>query len=208
MSGSSDEPLSAPVVFQCGACHRVVSDSNQLLAAVADLGVLCLDAVVGVRIGDSESGADRSFAPLHCSACEHPLGRIYREPPRPELEGLVHTNDQPRYSLLQSALASYVLGSAAVHGASEDALATSAPPGEAAIALNGAAGVPHLAGGERLDVLETNEASTRMQLTQLMRVVLALDQRLRSIEEERAASGGGGGDAASHRDEPASKRPR
>ena len=182
--------VAAPIVFQCGACNRVVSDSNQLLAAVAEHGVLVLDAVVGVRIGEADP-ADKyaAFLPLHCSACNHVLGRVYQQPPDPSSAFLVHSNATPRYSLLQSALGSYVLGSAAAHSVALDPDEEPAPPDSLPPTANGGdhALQPGVAG--RIDALESSEASAQQQLTQLMRVVLALDQRLRSLEEAKPATG-------------------
>jgi len=196
MAASSDEALAAPIVFQCGACHRVLSDSNQLLAAVAELGLLVLDAVVGVRIGEPEPLKAEAFVPLHCSACEHLVGRLYQQPPEPSLASLVHSNESPRYALVQGALASYVLGSAAAHqlqpadasaaAAAEprDADAAAAPNGDA----HGALQPPH-AMASRLAALESGEQSAREQRTQLMRVVLALEQRIQALERERGGAG-------------------
>jgi hypothetical protein len=167
--------VAAPMVFQCGACYRVVSDSNQLLAAVEELGVLVLDAVVGVRVGEADD-ADEAL-PLHCSACEHLLGRMYRRAPAPDLDRLVHTRDAPRFSLAQSALASYVLGSAAAASAAAATNGDSDAHGGGSEAQIGSA-----AGGELSAPREGADEGTQQQLTQLMRVVLALDQRLRSLE--------------------------
>ena len=190
--------LAAPIVFQCGACYRVVSDSNQLVAAVADLGVLVLDAVVGVRIGTADAAAHTS--PLHCSVCGHTLGRIYQQPPQQAFIDLVHTDSEPRYALIQNALASYVLGSAAAHGADEGggggqggggraAAATAAATAHAEEGTTGTARAATLSTASRLEALESGEASAQQQLTQLMRVVLALDQRLHAVEEAGVVRG-------------------
>ena len=180
--------LSAPVVFQCGACHRVISDSNQLLAAIADLDLLVCDAVVGLRVGEEVDGAP---SPLYCTACQHEVGRLYHRAPEPSFEALVHAPSQPRYCLMQKALASYVLGSAAAYGSLDDGNA--AEMAGTTVSLSESPAVAELdTGGSlqlgtvgRLDALESSDVSARQQLTQLMRVVLALDQRLRTLEVNR-----------------------
>ena len=189
MAASSDETLAAPIVFQCGSCHRVISDSNQLLLAEAELGLLVLDAVVGVRIGDSEPLKANEFLPLHCSACGHLVGRLYQWAPKPSLASLVHSNENPRYSLIQEALASYVLGSAAAHRL-DHAWAAADPQADATAASHTANGELQLTTASRLESLESGEQSARQQLTQLMRVVLALEQRLQLVEGERASGRG------------------
>ena len=161
--------LAAPIVFQCGACHRVVTDSNQLLSAVAELSVLVFDAVVGLRVGEASSD---DCDPLLCGHCSHPLGRLYTRAPRPELEGIVHREDAPRFSLQQDALVSYVLGSAGAQ-ASGDATVDNGSS-----AVTGAAVQQLGADGGGTD----SQEATQRQLTQLMRVVLALDERLRALE--------------------------
>lgn len=199
--------MSAPMVFQCGACHRVVSDSNQLIAAVAELDALVLDAVVGVSVVK----ADEAFATVHCIACQHPLGRCYSQPPQPSLMHIVHREDTPRYALLRASLESYVLGSAKVARDDADSIGGGGG-GKSSSVANGQAGetVALFAGGPdaaapqpleslaRIEALESSEADARLQLAQLMRVVLALDQRLRSLE-------GSSGEAAL---EPERKRQR
>ena len=210
--------MNAPIVFQCGSCHRVLSDSNQLLSAVAELGVLVLDAVVGVKAADADaakklqngggsSSAD-NYLPLHCSACEHVVGRLYEQAPQLALVHLVHRPEAPRYCLVQDALASYVLGSAGlpVDTAAEeseeaaadsakrqkvtDAAAATRADGIAAAATVAAAGDG--SSSLRLDALESSDANVRQQLAQLMRVVLALDQRLRGLEESGASAAAAG----------------
>ena len=198
--------MNAPIVFQCGSCHRVLSDSNQLVSAVADLGVLVLDAVVGVKTADAaaeklQNGGASSSAdgclPLHCSACEHVVGRLYEQAPQLALTHLVHRPEAPRYCLVQDALASYVLGSAGlqVNAAAvedEEAVADSAKRQKLtdASAATGVDGIAAAAGdgSGRLEALESSDANVRQQLAQLMRVVLALDQRLRGLEESGASA--------------------
>lgn len=169
---------SAPMVFQCGACHRVISDSNQLLAAVAELDVLVLDAVVGISI--VEGG--EAFSELRCSACQHNLGKCFTQPPQPSLTDLVHRKDAPRYALSRAALQSYVLGSAqaehAVNGAPAGGAAGNDSPSPEML--------QRFEPNGRLEALETSETAVRLQLAQLMRVVLALDERLRSLEDAGA----------------------
>jgi hypothetical protein len=188
MAASSDDgQLAAPIIFQCGNCHRVISDSNQLLATVPELGLLVLDAVVGVKALSLEEGdGGGTFEPLHCSACNHRVGRLYRTPPEPALASLVHTTEEPRYSLIQNALASYVLGSAAAH--SPAATAGALTSDAASAGADDANGTLALGTGSRLDALESSEASAQQQLTQLMRVVLALDTRLRQLEDANGGS--------------------
>jgi hypothetical protein len=190
------------MVFQCGSCHRVISDSNQLISAKAELGVLVLDAVIGVNVG-SEVDMEHAALPLCCSACGHRVGRLYQQAPSPSLTDVVHHDDAPRYALIQESLASYVLGSTGltVNGRSRD--------GDGVDAGGGDAGPPQqLQAGDhdssaigglstRIAALEGSDTGVREQLGQLMRVVLALDQRLQSLE--------GGSGAA---DEVERKRPR
>ena len=197
--------MNAPIVFQCGGCHRVVSDSNQLLSAVADLDILVLDAVVGVRVADTAAGADdvdnRDFALLHCSACDHQLGRVYSRSPQPALD-IVHRDGVPRYALVQSALASYVLGSAALHvadsqqqrpnareldergvGAADDQQQQPLPQQHTPAMLPQQRPVLQLVDASGEASFREQLAGHDLQLTQLMRVVLALDARLRSLED-------------------------
>jgi hypothetical protein len=230
--------LVAPVIFQCGNCHRVLSDSNQLLSAVEQLGVIVLDAVVGVAVEEEEEAGDGSqersssagapaFLRLRCAACEHQVGRVYRQAPSPALAHIVDEPSAPRYALEQTALASYVLGSAGVaafgaadgeHAADADAADAQQPP-----PLDGQPRQPpteqqqqqqqqqqQRVGG--LDSAGSASAAAeldamREQMGQLMRVVLALDQRLRSVEEGGAKGTPSEGDGAAA-EEPGSKRPR
>ena len=169
--------MESPFVMMCTQCRQVVSDSNQLLCAVADLDALVLDAVVGVRISEATEVGDSLFGKLSCSKCDAELGRIYRRTGQPALQHIVHQPSAPRYTLYRAALGSYVLGSAKEqHDAAQpdrdaDARAREVP----AIASQSVAD-PSAAADE-----------VRVQLAQLMRVVLGLDQRLRAIEQ-----GGGG----------------
>ena len=201
----ADANIHAPIVFQCGSCHRILSDSNQLLHGVAELGVLVLDGVLGVRVQDG-APANGISLPLQCSGCEQIVGRVYEQAPKPEFEHLVHTTERPRYALLQEALESYVLGSAAGPASLSPAeAANSKPPplddgagsGLASSGGDGAAVTRFEGGDARLAALEGSEAAARQQVTQLMRVVLALDQRLRLLEEQTAGSGDGGGGGSS-----------
>ena len=73
----------SPFILMCGQCRRVVSDSNQLLCAVAELDALVFDAVVGVRVSDAvdDNNEGGSLGKLTCSACQAELGRVYYRPP-------------------------------------------------------------------------------------------------------------------------------
>ena len=182
------------MVFQCGACHRVISDTNQLLAAVADLGALVLDGVVGVRV-DHANSTEEDFQLLRCSGCDHVVGRLYRRPPQPGLSHMVHTDAAPRYCLDHRALETYELGSAAgahdVNGEAGTSSSSSKPAqGDGVLDAPNVSTGDALATLRRLETLEQSDAGVKEQLAQLMRVVLALDQRLRGVEE----TGGGGGD--------------
>ena len=200
--------LAAPVIFQCGECHRVLTDSNQLLSAVAELGVLVVDAVVGVDAVeaspddsssnqqlDSNSPSGIGFQTLRCAACQNIVGRLYQRAPLPSLEHLVHQQHAPRFSLTQDALASYVLGSAGL-AAGQDGGADANPEAEATSgADNGPASSNGGGGGTGAEQSQSNASATsaeldamREQMAQLMRVVLALDQRLQSVEAERATA--------------------
>ena len=180
----------APIVFQCGGCRRVVSDSNQLLSAVADLDVLVLDAAVGLRTGPADDTG--AYDTLHCAACGHGLGRKYRQPPAPNLAHLIWQDAAPRYCLTRSSLESYVLGSSSQHWPDET---TEPGSGTSAAAANGSSHATQLAASEagpatsRVEALERCEADARQQIAQLMRVVLALDQRVHMLEGDAAATG-------------------
>ena len=65
--------------------------------------------MVGVAVADTSE--EEGFLALSCSACGHPLGRLYHEAPV-GAESVIHRSDAPRYSLLRGALESYALGSA------------------------------------------------------------------------------------------------
>lgn len=170
----------APIVFQCGTCQSVVSDSNQLLSAIAELDVLVLDAVVGVTLkaGEPEAG----YSMICCSACAQELGRLYTDAPSPSLTAVVHQDQAPRYALSRGALKSYMLGSAQqMHEQRRPVLE------ESTRAQSGTHTASSVAPSEldltaRILALESSEAEARQQLMQLMRVVLALDQRLQSME--------------------------
>ena len=175
----------APMVFQCGACYRVISDTNQLLAAVAEVDALVLDAVVGVRIENVGTTNAEQFQLLRCSACDHVVGRVYHRAPQPHLTHMVHSDAAPRYSLIHEALCSYELGSAVAVNGSVSAHETNEPDAAVNAALSSEGGMPtsqELDIPNRLGLLERSVASVNEQLAQVMRVVLALDQRLRSTE--------------------------
>jgi len=176
---SSAEMADAPIVFQCGGCRRVVSDSNQLVAAVAELDALVLDAVVGVRI---DNDTDGSFSTLRCAACCHTLGRRYAQPPQPALIQVVHRLEAPRYALSRAALESYVLGSAQVEHDAQ--LVNGIERHPMAAGVGGSASHLEIAAesAARIVALQQSEADMRLQLGQVMRVVLALDQRLKALE--------------------------
>ncbi len=184
-TGLSPAPwMDTPVVFQCAGCRRVVSDSNQLVAAIAALDVLVVDAVVGVAIGEAESSSPDGgvHVTLSCGWCEHVLGRLYRQAPSdlalPAPQGLVHRDDAPRYSLLRGALESYALGTAGLQRDGEAGGGSAGGGGgRGGIEEDAAAGASTLVAR-----LEAGEADVRTQLAQLMRVVLGLDGRLRSLE--------------------------
>ena len=168
----------SPFILMCGQCRRVVSDSNQLLCAVAELDALVFDAVVGVRVSDAvdDNNEGGSLGKLTCSACQAELGRVYYRPPA-SLQHLdiVHQSGASRYTLYRSALGSYALGTAkAQHDASRPASSSEAAPSS-----NGVTRVPQQQQPEGSSVAD----EVRLQLSQLMRVVLGLDQRLRALED-------------------------
>ena len=200
--------LSAPIVLQCGSCRRVISDSNQLVCAVEALDALVVDAVQGVQLGGAPSRAEAGaadagseHAPLVCTGCGATLGRSYAAAP-PELAALVHAEDAPRYVLLRAALSSYLLGSIGEHHHAAKGLARPlAQYGDPdAPAANGGGrrrrGRRRRGGGgggaaeqlARLGALEAEGASLRSSVSNIMRVVLALDERLRGVEEARGAA--------------------
>ena len=164
--------MESPLVMMCTQCRQVVSDSNQLLSAVAELDALVLDAVVGIRISEASTEAgDALFGKLSCSKCDAELGRIYRRA-EPALQHIVHQPSAPRYTLYRAALGSYVLGSAKEqHDAAQPGREADAPR-EVPPAASQSVADPSAAADE-----------VRVQLAQLMRVVLGLDQRLRAIEQ-------------------------
>lgn len=98
-------PMDAPFVLMCGSCRRVVSDSNQLLCAVADLDALVFDAVVGVSIGADPvtDPAGNVSVKLSCGACQAVLGNVYRKATA-ALEHIVYHHSAPRYALDRAAL--------------------------------------------------------------------------------------------------------
>ena len=166
--------MNSPFVMMCSKCRQVVSDSNQFLSAVPELDALVLDAVVGVRISEQTALEGAAvFSKLSCSSCKAELGRIYQA--APAMQSVVHTQEKPRYTLYRCALGSYVLGSAKTqHDAlqpSLDALQGSAPKEVPAVSQ------------ESFSKCSPATDEVRMQLSQLMRVVLGLDQRLRFIEQ-------------------------
>jgi hypothetical protein len=179
----------APLVFQCGSCFRVLSDSNQLVAAVAELDVLVLDAIVNVSFG--EPADEGAFIPLMCSSCSCSIGRLYCKAPTRGSTAVVHTPSAPRYSLQTSMLESYVLGSvkqqhenaggAGHAGRTTTQVSCSMLP---VTVTNDA--LPHVK--SRLASLEGAEADVREQLAQMMRVVLGLDSRLRAVEPGRRST--------------------
>lgn len=182
------EPPSAPMVFQCGGCRRVISDSNQLLSAVAELDALVVDAAIGVS---AEAPETSEFFTLRCSSCKHDLGRRYKAAPSSSLDDIVHRPEAPRLCLTRLSLECYVLGSANQASIGDNANGmhcsdhqTASSPG-ALVSTGG-----HVEG--RVQALERTEADVREQLAQLMRVVLALDQRLRSLEGDGDGSELGG----------------
>ena len=195
--------LSAPIVLQCGSCRRVISDSNQLVCAVEALDALVVDAVQGVQLGGAPSRAEAGaadagseHAPLVCTGCGATLGRSYAAAP-PELAALVHAEDAPRYVLLRAALSSYLLGSIGEHHHAAKGLARPlAQYGDpdAPAANGGSGGGAGAEGGgaaeqlARLGALEAEGASLRSSVSNIMRVVLALDERLRGVEEARGAA--------------------
>ena len=202
--------LSAPIVLQCGSCRRVISDSNQLVCAVEALDALVVDAVQGVQLGGAPSRAEAGaadagseHAPLVCTGCGATLGRSYAAAP-PELAALVHAEDAPRYVLLRAALSSYLLGSIGEHhhaakGRARPLAQYGDPDAPAAANGGGGGGGAGADGGSgggggaaeqlaRLGALEAEGASLRSSVSNIMRVVLALDERLRGVEEARGAA--------------------
>lgn len=163
--------LSTPIVFQCATCRRVVSDSNQLLAAVGELDALVFDSVAGVRIGLAVTD---NFRTLSCGACGHLLGRCYAPVPG-TLDVVAHHEGAPRYTLHTASLESYVIGTCA-------GLAPAPAGGEGGEGT--ATEQLALAGPAAAD------EGTRLQITQLMRVVLSLDQRLKLIEASNSLGNG------------------
>lgn len=164
--------------MMCASCRQVISDSNQLVAAVARLDALVLDAVVGVRIGQTElHDADALFAYLSCNGCNAELGRAYRKA-NPEIHQVVSETDAPRYTLHRSALSSYVLGSTkAQHDAAHPLKDTS---------KEAHTHVASPATGQNAD--EVSPTTDKLLVQQLMRVVLGLDHRLRRVEQSMAAA--------------------
>ena len=122
--------------------------------------------------------------------------------PGDPLAALVHAEDAPRYVLLRAALSSYLLGSIGEHHHAAKGLARPlAQYGDPdAPAANGGgggggAGADGGSGGggaaeqlARLGALEAEGASLRSSVSNIMRVVLALDERLRGVEEARGAA--------------------
>eukprot|EP00966_Prymnesium_polylepis_P082786 1917214-Prymnesium_polylepis.1 len=185
--------MDSPFVMMCSQCRQVISDSNQLLSAVSSLDALVLDAVVGVRISEATEHEDGAvFSKLSCSSCEAELGRVYRQT-TPAMQHIVHARGSPRYTLFRSALGSYVMGSTktqhdAAHPADDGSPAdeAAAQPAEAV-----AHAVDSQCGETALPSSTADEM--RVQLAQLMRVVLGLDQRLRAVEQQGILAGDSGG---------------
>jgi hypothetical protein len=156
-----------------------------------------VDVVVGVQ--SHPSGVSTHDA-LRCAHCNHELGRTYKQPPTPALSSLVHQDGTPRYCLTRSALESYVLGTAKMqHDAQGVASGNGAaalsdePHGASEAGMGLAADAIATGSGDvlsRLRSLEGSGADARVQLAQLMRVVLALDQRLRAVEKEEEDNDG------------------
>ncbi|XP_074632885.1 uncharacterized protein LOC141891771 isoform X2 [Acropora palmata] len=79
----------SPVVFQCKSCKSIVGDSCAFVSSDRELEVICVSAVTSiVTLGDvletSTEGADMgsTFRPLHCSACDLIIGRVYKTTPK------------------------------------------------------------------------------------------------------------------------------
>ena len=135
-----------------------------------------------------------AFVTLVCAACDQPIGKQYKLSPLDSISipSLVHRQTAPRFVLSRGALTSYVLGSTS--SGSNDGAEIHAAIGEAAgIVANAEAALLLPETTARFDALERADGDVRLQLAQLMRVVLSLDQRLRSVEErngDRAADVG------------------
>ncbi|KAM0683257.1 hypothetical protein MDAP_001675 [Mitosporidium daphniae] len=109
---SEDDPA-APVVFQCGACRRVLGDTLSFVASDESAGIVTLarrspHVAIGSEIltqFDTAAFDYRStYSLLNCS-CGAALGRLYHSTPR----SFDHLRDC--FSLSVSALSAYQLGS-------------------------------------------------------------------------------------------------
>ena len=193
--------LNTPLVMLCKQCRQPLTDSNQLVCAVAELDALVMDAVLGVRIDSAlkpGAGADAgcTYCTLWCTGCESELGRQYTTT-RPEMSQLVATTGA-RYVLHRSALQSYALGSTKIRhdeamkiAPSEDGSAGSGgpAPAEPAVATRDETPPEPLAAtGAAADGRVDGEA-----LSDVHRMLLYLDQRVSALEAARHTEDGANG---------------
>ena len=188
--------LNTPLVMLCKQCRQPLTDSNQLVCAVAELDALVMDAVLGVRIDSAlkpGDGADAgcTYCTLWCTGCESELGRQYTTT-RPEMSQLVATTGA-RYVLHRSALQSYALGSTKIRH--DEAMKIA--PSEDASAENGVPAPIEPANGARDERPPETVAATGAgaegrvdgeSLSDVHRMLLYLDQRVQALE---AAAGHG-----------------
>lgn len=104
--------LSSDVIFQCGNCRTVISDSLGGYHAFLETNTILLTTALNVSLHDtlnmSTSGPDAgcTFKILHCDTCSSPLGKVYSST-TPALDSHRHT-----YTFDTASLISYQLGSA------------------------------------------------------------------------------------------------
>ncbi|CAG8501808.1 10374_t:CDS:2 [Ambispora gerdemannii] len=95
--GFSEEPIEAPLVFQCSECLIIVGDSFAWVSADQDLSSIVLFGWFpkelfakpkNLRVGDdlfwSKEGVDvgSTFKMTYCSGCNKPIGKVYHTTPR------------------------------------------------------------------------------------------------------------------------------
>ena len=169
------EEISAPLVFQCRSCYRIIGDSLSFVSSDEEMQIFTLQASSNVSrskdVITSKSGrdAESTFHLLHCAGCSSTIGRVYlttSEAMHASLNERVN-----RFTFDSEAVTSYELGKNEY--VSEQAGAT----------FPAKADDSNVTGSVMAVSTEQQLQTVQADLTKVQNLMLVMDERIAKLEE-------------------------